>query len=191
VEQLKKRILEDGVTRAGTDIVKVDNFLNHQVDPFLMREIAKEFKRLYSDCNINKILTVEASGIAIASFTAMEMGVPFVFAKKHNSRNLDANVYTAQVYSFTKMVTYTMKVAKDYIDKDDRLLIVDDFLANGKALEGLISIANDAGATVCGCGIVIEKQYQGGGDRVRGMGYRVESLAKIKEISEEGKIIFE
>lgn len=191
MEQLKKRILEDGVTRAGTDIVKVDNFLNHQVDPFLMREIAKEFKRLYSDCNINKILTVEASGIAIASFTAMEMGVPFVFAKKHNSRNLDANVYTAQVYSFTKMVTYTMKVAKDYIDKDDRLLIVDDFLANGKALEGLISIANDAGATVCGCGIVIEKQYQGGGDRVRGMGYRVESLAKIKEISEEGKIIFE
>lgn len=191
MEQLIKRIVEEGTTRAGSDIVKVDNFLNHQVDPFLMRDIAREFKKIFGDLKINKILTVEASGIAVAAFTAMEFSVPFVFAKKHSARNLDNNVYTAEVYSFTKMVTYTMKVAKNYITPEDRILIVDDFLANGKALEGLISIAETAGAKVLGCGIVIEKAYQGGGDRIRSLGYRVESLAKIKKITDDGQIIFD
>lgn len=191
MKQLVDRILQDGTTRAGTDIVKVDNFLNHQIDPFLMQDIAKELKELYKDQNINKILTVEASGIAIAAFASMEFGVPFVFAKKHNARNLDDNVYTAEVFSFTKMNTYTMKVAKDYITDTDNILIIDDFLANGKALEGLISIVNAAGAKVVGCGVVIEKAYQGGGDRIRSLGYRVEALAKIKEITKEGQIVFE
>lgn len=191
MEQLMKRILEEGTTYAGKDIVKVDSFLNHQVDPFLMRDMAKEFKRIFGGVDITKILTVESSGIAIASFAAEEFGVPFVFAKKHSARNLDSNVYTAEVYSFTKMVTYTIKVAKDYISKEDNILIVDDFLANGKALEGLISIVRAAGARVAGCGIAVEKVYQGGGNRIRSLGYRVESLARIKEVTNGGRIIFE
>ncbi len=191
MEQLKKRILEEGTTRSGKDIIKVDSFLNHQIDPFLMQDMAKEFKRLFKDSNVTKVLTVEASGIAIASFVAAELGVPFVFAKKHNARNLDDNVYTAEVYSFTKMVSYTIKVAKDYLSAGDNVLIIDDFLANGKALEGLISIVKAAGAKVAGCGIAIEKVYQGGGNRIRSLGYRVESLAMIKEITQEGQIIFE
>ncbi len=191
MKSLIERIIKDGTTRAGTDIVKVDNFLNHQVDPFLMADVAKEFKRIFADEKITKILTIESSGIAIASFAAMEFKVPFVFAKKHSARNLDENVYSAEVYSFTKMTTYTVKVSKDYISPEDNILIIDDFLANGKALEGLISIIKDAGARVAGCGIVIEKAYQKGGDKIRSLGYRVESLAKITEITEEGKIIFE
>ncbi len=185
------RIIKDGTTRAGTDIVKVDNFLNHQVDPFLMRDIALEFKRLFEGEKITKILTIEASGIAIASFAAMEFGVPFVFAKKHNARNLDEDVYSAEVYSFTKMTSYVIRVAKNYLSADDRVLIVDDFLANGKALEGLLSIVKEAGAEVAGCGVVIEKAYQKGGDRIRSLGYRVEPLAKIREITEEGQIVFD
>ncbi|MCD8049476.1 MAG: xanthine phosphoribosyltransferase [Clostridia bacterium] len=191
MKELVDRIIKDGTTRAGTDIVKVDNFLNHQVDPFLMRDIALEFKKIFAEEKITKILTIEASGIAIASFAAMEFGVPFVFAKKHNARNLDDDVYSAEVYSFTKMTSYVIRVAKNYLSADDRVLIVDDFLANGKALEGLLSIVKEAGAEVAGCGVVIEKAYQKGGDRIRSLGYRVEPLAKIKEITEEGQIVFD
>ncbi|MGM9551354.1 MAG: xanthine phosphoribosyltransferase [Clostridia bacterium] len=191
MESLEKRILKDGMLREGTDIVKVDNFLNHQVDPFLMQDMGREFKRLFENEGITKILTIEASGIAIASFAALEFGVPFVFAKKHKAKNQDPDVYEAEVYSYTKATTFTVKVSKSYINENDVVLIIDDFLANGEALKGLISIVNQAGARVAGCGIAIEKAYQKGGDKVREMGYRVESLAKIKEITKDGKIIFE
>lgn len=191
MKSLEEKILAEGMLREGTDIVKVDNFLNHQVDPFLMQEMGKELKRLYENDGITKILTIEASGIAIAALAALEFGVPFVFAKKHKAKNQDPDVYETQVYSFTKATTYTVKVTKKYINKDDVVLIIDDFLANGEALKGLISIVEQAGARVAGCGIAIEKAYQKGGDKVREMGYRVESLAKIKEITKEGKIVFE
>lgn len=191
MESLEKRILKDGMLREGTDIVKVDNFLNHQVDPFLMQDMGKEFKRLFKDEGITKILTIEASGIAIASFAALEFKVPFVFAKKHKSKNQDPDVYEAQVYSYTKDTTFTVKVSKSYLNENDVVLIIDDFLANGKALEGLIDIVKQSGARVAGCGIAIEKAYQHGGDNIRKMGYRVESLAKIKEITPNGKIVFE
>ena len=190
MKELEERILADGETRWNSDILKVDSFLNHQVDPKLMAQMGKEIKRLYEDSGATKILTIESSGIAIAAFAALEMGIPFVFAKKYNARNLDDNAYVAQVYSFTKMVTYTIKVSKDYLLPEDRVLIVDDFLANGKALEGLISIVEAAGASVVGCAIAIEKAYQHGGDRVRSLGYRVDALATVKEINSEGKVIF-
>ena len=189
MKALEERILADGKLRCGTDVLKVDSFLNHQVDPRLLAEMGREIARIYNGEGITKILTIESSGIAIAAFAAMEMDVPFIFAKKHNARNFDDNVYSAQVYSFTKMVTYTIKVSKDYILPGDKVLIVDDFLANGKALEGLISITESAGAKVVGCAIAIEKAYQPGGARIRSLGYRVESLASIKKI-EDGKIIF-
>lgn len=191
MKSLEQRILEDGILYEGTDIVKVDNFLNHQVDPVLMQDMGKEFKSLFANEGITKIVTIEASGIAIAAFAALEFGVPFVFAKKHKAKNMDPDVYEAQVYSYTKATTYTVKVTKKYINKDDVVLVIDDFLANGEALKGLINIVEQAGAKVAGCGIAIEKAYQKGGDKVREMGYRVESLAKIKEITEDGKIVFE
>ena len=191
MKSLEQRILDDGILYEGTDIVKVDNFLNHQVDPFLMQDMGKEIKRLFENEGITKILTIEASGIAIAAFAALEFGVPFVFAKKHKAKNMDPDVYEAQVYSYTKATTYTVKVTKKYIDKDDVVLIIDDFLANGEALKGLISIVEQAGARVAGCSVAIEKAYQKGGDKVRELGYRVESLAKIKEITSDGKIVFE
>ena len=185
---LKDKIIEEGVSR-GTEIVKVDKFLNHQVDPFLLREIGKEFYARFKDENITKILTIESSGIAIAAFVALEFGVPFVFAKKYNSRNIDNDVYQADVYSFTKCTTSTIRVAKDYITNNDRVLIIDDFLANGCALKGLINVIEQGGATVCGCGIVIEKSFQPGAEEIKKMRYRVESLARIKSIN-NGKIEF-
>ena len=189
MDMLKQRIISDGVI-LGTDILKVDRFLNHQVDPFLLREIAIEIKNRYKNTDITKVLTVEASGIAIAAFAALELGVPFVFAKKYNARNLDSDVYEEEVFSFTKQKTFTIRVSKNYIGKEDKVLIVDDFLAKGGALNGLIGITEQAGAKVAGCAIVIEKTFQGGGDEIRSKGYRVESLAKIASIT-DGKITFE
>ena len=188
VELLKKRILEEGKT-IGSDVVKVDMFLNHQIDVELLCEIGKEFHRLFATSNINKIVTIEASGIGIACIAAQYFSVPVVFAKKGANRNVGDNIYKADVYSFTKGVTTTIGISKDYLGPDDRVLIIDDFMANGKAVHGLINIINQAGATVEGIGIVIEKGFQPGGDALRSLGYRVESLAVIKSI-DNGKIVF-
>lgn len=181
MENLRERIQKDGVI-IGTEIVKVDHFLNHQCDPVLLREIALEFKCRFADEKITKILTVEASGIAIAAITALEMGVPFVFAKKYNARNMDSSFYEAEVYSFTKQQTFTIRVSTNYLGEGDRVLIVDDFLAKGGALNGLIDIVNKSGAEVAGCGIVIEKSFQEGARLIKDKGYRVESLARIASI---------
>ena len=188
VELLKKKILEEGKT-IGSDVVKVDMFLNHQIDVELLCEIGKEFHRLFAASNINKIVTIEASGIGIACIAAQYFSVPVVFAKKGANRNVGDNIYKADVYSFTKGVTTTIGISKDYLGPDDRVLIIDDFMANGKAVHGLINIINQAGATVEGIGIVIEKGFQPGGDALRSLGYRVESLAVIKSI-DNGKIVF-
>ena len=188
VELLKKRILEEGKT-IGSDVVKVDMFLNHQIDVELLCEIGKEFHRLFATSNINKIVTIEASGIGIACIAAQYFSVPVVFAKKGANRNVGDNIYKADVYSFTKGTTTTIGISKDYLGPDDRVLIIDDFMANGKAVHGLINIINQAGATVEGIGIVIEKGFQPGGDALRSLGYRVESLAVIKSI-DNGKIVF-
>lgn len=188
MELLKKRILEQGKA-IGTDIVKVDMFLNHQIDVDLLCEIGKEFRRIFSSENITKIITIEASGIGIACVAAQYFSVPVVFAKKGANRNVGDNIYKADVYSFTKGITTTIGISKDYISPDDHILIIDDFMANGKAVHGLINIINQAGASVEGIGIVIEKGFQPGGDALRSLGYRVESLAIIKAI-DDGKVIF-
>ena len=188
MELLKQRILADGKV-IGDDCLKVDMFLNHQIDVGLLCEIGKEFRRLFSDCNINKIVTIEASGIGIACIAAQYFSVPVVFAKKGANKNIGNNLYTADVYSFTKGTTTTIAVSKDYLSAEDRVLIIDDFMANGKAAHGLINIINQAGAKVEGIGIVIEKGFQSGGDALRSLGYRVESLAIIRSM-ENGEIIF-
>jgi xanthine phosphoribosyltransferase len=173
----------------GDDILKVDMFLNHQIDIGLLNEIGKEFKKRFADEGITKILTVEASGIGIACIAAQYFSVPVVFAKKSGSRNITGDVYTGEVYSFTKEKTYTIRVSKEFLNSDDKILIVDDFLANGKAVMGLMDIVSQAEAKVCGVGIVIEKGFQAGGNYLRSKGVRVESLAIIDSIS-NGKIIF-
>ena len=188
MELLKERIREQGKA-IGTDIIKVDMFLNHQIDVDLLNEIGKEFKRLFENANINKILTIEASGIGIACIAAQYFSVPVVFAKKGANRNVGDNIYKADVYSFTKGTTTTIGVSKDYITEDDHILIIDDFMANGKAVHGLINIINQAGASVEGIGIVIEKGFQPGGDALRSLGYKVESLAVIKSI-DNGNVVF-
>lgn len=188
MELLKKRILEQGKA-IGTDIIKVDMFLNHQIDVELLNEIGKEFKKRFENANINKILTIEASGIGIACIAAQYFSVPVVFAKKGANRNVGDNIYKADVYSFTKGTTTTIGVSKDYLCEDDHILIIDDFMANGKAVHGLINIINQAGASVEGIGIVIEKGFQPGGDALRSLGYRVESLAVIKSI-DNGNVVF-
>lgn len=188
MELLKQRIIEQGKA-VGSDIVKVDMFLNHQIDVELLCEIGKEFRRIFASSDITKIITIEASGIGIACIAAQYFSVPVVFAKKGANRNVGDNIYKADVYSFTKGVTTTIGISKDYISPDDRILIIDDFMANGKAVHGLINIINQAGAKVEGIGIVIEKGFQPGGDALRSLGYRVESLAIIKAI-DDGKVIF-
>ncbi len=185
---LEQYILEHGKVLDG-DCLKVDMFLNHQIDVGLLNEIGKEFHRLFADNNINKILTIEASGIGIACITAQYFSVPVVFAKKGANKNIGNNLYTADVYSFTKGTTTTIAVSKDYLNKNDRILIIDDFMANGKAAHGLINIISQSGASIEGIGIVIEKGFQSGGDALRSLGYRVESLAKIKSM-ENGEIVF-
>ena len=188
MELLKQKIIKDGIVKEG-NILKVDNFLNHQIDIAFMNEIGKEFKRLFADKKITKILTIEASGIAIASITAQYFDVPVLFAKKAKSLNLDGNLFTSTVKSYTYGKEYTITVAKKFLTEDDHILIIDDFLANGAALNGLIDVATQAGATVEGLGIVIEKGFQGGGDKLREAGYNLHSLAVIDSM-ENCNIVF-
>ncbi len=185
---LKERILKEGRVQ-GSDTLKVDSFLNHQLDIELLNEIGKEFKKKFSNKDITKIITIEASGIAIASIAAQYFNVPVLFAKKTESKNLDKETYESEVYSFTKSKTYNIKVSKRYINKDDRILIIDDFLANGRAVLGLKDIIEQAEAKLLGVGIVIEKGFQKGGQILRKQGIKVESLAIINCIN-EGKIKF-
>lgn len=187
---LEERILKDGVVKHG-NVLKVDSFLNHQMDISLMEEIGREFKRRFGDKKITKILTIEASGIAIAAFVAKEFGVPMVFAKKTKSINIDGEMYVAEVESFTHKNKNTVIVSKKFLHEGEHVLIIDDFLANGCALQGLISITESAGAVVEGCGIAIEKGFQYGGRAIRNMGYHVESLAIIDAMdTENGTITF-
>ena len=190
VELLKERIRKDGVVR-GTDVLKVDSFLNHQMDIALFEEIGREFRRLFADCGVNKILTIEASGIGIACITAQFFHCPVVFAKKSQTKNIAGDVYTTKVESFTHGKVYDVIVAKQFLGPEDKVLIIDDFLANGAALEGLIDLVHQAGAQLAGAGIVVEKAFQPGGARLRAQGIRVESLAKIKSMSEETGVEFE
>lgn len=185
---LEERILKDGIVREG-NILKVDSFINHQIDCAFIAELAKEFKRLYAGEEITKILTIEASGIGIACIVALEFGVPVVFAKKSKTVNIANDVYTSKVESFTHKRNYDIIVSKDFLRPEDKVLIIDDFLAVGSALNGLIKLISDAGATIVGAGIIIEKAYQSGGDLIRGKGVRVESLARISSM-ENGKITF-
>ena len=175
---LEERIQKDGAVRPG-NILKVDMFLNHQIDPALMEEIGREFYRLFQNEGITKVLTVEASGIAMAIETARAFGVPMVFAKKSQSRNIDGDVYCADVYSFTHGNVNSVRVSKKYLNPGDKVLIIDDFLANGAALNGLIDICSQAGAEVAGCGVAVEKGFQNGGKELREKGYRIESLAIV------------
>ncbi len=185
---LEERILKDGVIKEG-GIVKVDSFLNHQMDIELINEIGKEFYRLFGNEGITKILTVEASGIGIACLAAQYFGVPVVFAKKSESKNLDGDVYTSKVVSYTKGKEYDIRVSNKYITAEDKVLIIDDFLAKGKAVFGLCDIISQAGATLAGVGICIEKGFQEGGAIIRERGIRLESLA-IVELAEDGGITF-
>ena len=191
MDYLKAKILSDGVVKKG-NVLKVDSFLNHQMDVRLYNEIGKEFYRLFGDCNVTKILTIEASGIGIACVTAQSFNYcPVVFAQKSKTSNVSDSVYTSQVESFTHGNVNTVIVSKEYIKPEDRILIIDDFLANGAALTGLIDIVGQAGATVVGAGIVIEKGFQDGGKKLREKGYRIESLAIIDSMNDEtGEIVF-
>ena len=187
---LEQRIIDDGIVKPG-NVLKVDSFLNHQMDIALLDEIGREFKRRFADKKINKVLTIEASGIAIAYPVAREFGVPLVFAKKAKSINIEGDVYVAQVESFTHKKTNQVIVSKKFLNEDDHVLIIDDFLANGCALQGLIAIAESAGATVEGLGIAIEKGFQIGGKVIRNLGYQLESLAILDSMdAETGKIEF-
>lgn len=187
---LEERIAKDGIVKPG-NVLKVDSFLNHQMDIQLMEEIGREFKRRFMDKKITKVLTIETSGIAIAYPVAREFGVPMVFAKKAKSINLDGEMYVAEVASFTHKKVNTVIVAKKFLTPEDHVLIIDDFLANGCALQGLISIVEDAEATVEGCGIAIEKGFQDGGSRIRNLGYHLESIAIVDAMdAETGKIAF-
>ena len=187
---LEERILKDGELREG-NVLKVDSFLNHQMDIVLLEEIAREFKRRFAGKTIDKVLTIEASGIGIGAFVAREFGVPMVFAKKSKSVNLDGDLYVAEVESFTHKNKNMVIVSKKFLKEGESVLIVDDFLANGCALQGLISIVESADANVVGCGIVIEKGFQEGGHRIRNLGYRLESLAIIDAMDDEtGTITF-
>ncbi len=187
---LEERIVKDGVVKPG-NVLKVDSFLNHQMDILLMEEIGREFKRRFAGKQIDKVLTIEASGICIAAFVAREFGVPLVFAKKSKSINIDGEMFVAEVESFTHKNKNQVIVSKKFLHKGEHLLIIDDFLANGCALQGLIQIANSAGAVVEGLGIVIEKGFQAGGQIIRNLGYHLESLAIVDAMdAEAGTITF-
>lgn len=185
---LEERILKDGIVKEG-NVLKVDSFLNHQMDVELLDEVGREFHRRFSDLDITKVLTIEASGIAIAYSVARCFNVPMIFAKKAKSINIDGDMYTTEVESFTHKNKNQIIVSKRFLSADDRILIVDDFLANGCALQGLISIAEEAGASVEGIGIVIEKGFQYGGRSIRNLGYRLESLAIVEDMDAETKTI--
>ncbi len=189
MELLKERIRRDGEVK-GADVLKVDSFLNHQIDVTLLEEIGKEFQRRFAGCGVNKILTIEASGIGIACITAQSFQCPVVFAKKSQTKNIAGDVYTTKVESFTHGRIYDVIVSRKFLGRSDRVLIIDDFLANGAALKGLIDLVDQAGAQLVGAGIVVEKAFQPGGNRIRAMGVRVESLARIKSMSEETGVVF-
>jgi xanthine phosphoribosyltransferase len=182
MELLKERIQRDGIINTD-DVLKVDSFLNHQVDTRFVDALGAEFARLFSTCPINKVLTIEASGIAIGYATGHHLGVPVVFAKKAQSINLEGDVYTTRVESFTHKRIFDVIISKKYVSPDDHVLIIDDFLANGCALNGLIDMTEEAGATIEGIGIVIEKGFQQGGRVLRERGYRLESLAIIESMN--------
>ncbi len=189
MELLEQRIRKDGKIRDG-GVLKVDSFLNHQMDIGLFCEIGKEFHRLFGDCGVTKILTIEASGIGIACLAAQYFNVPVIFAKKNKTKNIAGDVYTSKVESFTHGKVYDIIVSKEFLHAEDHVLLIDDFLANGSALQGLINLVQDAGATLVGAGICVEKAFQSGGDLIRSMGVRVESLARIKSMSVEGGVEF-
>ncbi|MED3310933.1 xanthine phosphoribosyltransferase [Bacillus thuringiensis] len=185
---LQEKILNEGKVLSG-DVLKVDAFLNHQIDPVLMQEIGKEFAKRFKEENITKIVTIESSGIAPSVMAALELGVKVIFARKRKSLTLQDNMYVANVYSFTKQETNEISLSRNHIDKNDRVLIIDDFLANGQAALGLMSLVEQAGASIAGIGIVIEKAFQDGGKKLREQGVRVESLAEIASL-DNGTVTF-
>lgn len=190
MDLLKQKILNEGEVYEG-NILKVDGFLNHRIDIPFMRQVGKEFHRLFRDEEVNKILTIEASGIAIGALVAQEFECPLVFAKKTKTKNIAGDVYTSKVESFTHGTTYDIIVSKRFLDENDRVLIVDDFLAIGNALNGLIDLVKMSGAYLAGCGTVIEKGFQHGGDRLRSQGINVQSLAIIESMdARTGQVYF-
>ena len=184
IRTLEQRILTEGQVLPG-EVLKVGSFLNQQIDTKLLKEMGDEVARLFSQSNVTKVLTIESSGIALAYAAAVSLGVPMVFAKKHKSSNLAGNILTSKVFSYTHQQTYDIMVSGDYIKNDDVILIVDDFLAMGNALNGLIDIVGQGGAKLAGCAIAIEKGFQGGGDALRAKGIRVESLAIIEKMTDD------
>ncbi len=184
IRALEQRILAEGQILPG-EVLKVGSFLNQQIDTTLLKEMGEEIARLFQSNNVTKVLTIESSGIAIAFAAGLSMGLPVVFAKKHSTLNLTGNILTSKVYSYTHQQTYDIAVSSDYITPDDTVLIVDDFLAKGNALTGLIEIVDKAGAKLAGCAIAIEKGFQGGGDALRAKGIRVESLAIIDKMTDD------
>lgn len=189
MKQLEDRIRADGKVLEG-GVLTVDSFLNHQIDTALQTDMAAEFCRLFAGEEITKVLTVEASGIGIACAVGTQLGVPVLFAKKSKTKNVSGEVYTAQVGSFTHGGVNTVVVSKRYLLPHDRVLLIDDFLANGEALRGLISLASQAGATVVGAGVCVEKTFQPGGDELRSQGLRIEALARIASMSPESGVVF-
>lgn len=190
MKELENKIIEEGKILEG-DILKIDNFLNHQIDTKLLDEIGKEFYRLFKEYKPEKIFTIEASGIAVACATARYFDyIPVVFAKKNMALNMSGDTYVASVISYTRNSTYNIRVAKDYLKSGDRVLILDDFLANGEAIRGLIDICNEAGCIVVGCGAVVSKSYQSGEKKIKDLGYDVKALARIKSLK-DGVIEFE
>ena len=186
---LEERIIKDGKVFPG-NILKVDRFLNHQVDVKLLNEIGKEFYRLFGDKGVNKIFTIEASGIGIACVVAQYFDVPVVFAKKTLGKNISADVYSTPITSFTHGKTYDVIVSQEFLNPEDRILIIDDFLAQGCALQGLINLIRSAGAEIIGAGIVVEKAFQQGGELIRSQGIHVESLARVESMTDDGRITF-
>ena len=189
MQLLEQKICKEGKVYEG-NVLKVDSFLNHQMDVDFLCQLGKEFYRLYADCGVNKILTIEASGIGIACLTAQFFHCPVVFAKKSKTLNLSGKLWTSKVHSFTHNTDHDVVVSKSYLGPEDRVLIIDDFLANGSALTALIDLCNKAGATVVGAGIAIEKAYQEGGQKIRSTGVRVESLARIVSMDPKTGIKF-
>lgn len=190
MDALKKRIVEDGKVLSG-NVLKVDSFLNHRIDTEFILEIGKEFKKIFSDCEVDKILTIEASGIAVSFATAQSFNFcPVVFAKKGAASNMGNDVYHASLYSYTRRADFEIYVSKGYLNKGDKVLIIDDFLANGEALNALIKICEQADCELVGCGVVIEKAMQKGGEMIREKGIRVEALARIDSMDAEKGIEF-
>lgn len=192
MEKLKERIKKEGKIRGTNEILKVDSFLNHQMDVTFLAEVGQEFQKRFADCRIDRVLTIEASGIALGFAAAQAMGgIPMVFAKKNRTKNIAGDVYISEVRSFTQdRRPYNIFVSKDFLKPGEKVLLVDDFLANGSALSALIDIVHQAGAEVVGAGIVIEKAFQPGGELIRGQGVRVESLARVASMSEETGVVF-